>query len=241
MTERNGFIIHEESYRSFERLSDERLGRLFRAMYLYASGEPAHTFPEDEVLDIIFENIRERMDRDAVRYDEMCRKNAENGRKGGRPKKTDGFSKKAKKTERFFEKPKKAKCECDSDSECECDPDPECDPVCECEPECDARARGEQHTAHTAHTAETAVRTVSDVLELAGKLGYAWDRQEAENFLAYNLDKGRKRGWGFAARKWEENREKRHHGGEKKPSRREIDEMNDYLSMVNNFRQEDAT
>lgn len=241
MAERNGFIVHEESFRSFERLSDERLGRLFRAMYQYASGEPAQAFPEDEVLDIIFENIRERMDRDAVRYEETCKARSEAGKKGGRPKKANGFSEKAKKANGFFEKQtkaKKAKCECDSDSDCdrerdlECEPEP--DPVCD--RECDARAREERHTAHTARQ-----MTLQDVIALAANLGYSWDEAEAREFLAYNIDKGRKTNWGFAVRKWEENRIKRQHGSDKKPTQCEIDEMNDYLSVVNQFPKEGET
>ena len=239
MAERNGFIVHEESYRSFERLSDERLGKLFRAMYQYASGEPAHTFPEDEVLDIIFENIRERMDRDAVRYEETCKARSEAGKKGGRPKKANGFSEKAKKANGFFEKQtkaKKAKCECDSDCDRERDPECEHEPDPVCDRECDARAREERHTAHTARQ-----MTLQEVIALAAQFGYSWDEAEARGFLAFNIDKGRETGWGFAVQKWEENRIKRQHGSDKKPTQREIDEMNDYLSVVNQFPKEGET
>lgn len=83
--------------------------------------------------------------------------------------------------------------------------------------------------------------TLQEVEALAARLGYEWDEAEAQEFLAYNIDKGRKNGWGFAARKWEENRIKRQHGGDKKPSQREIDEMDDYLSVVNSFPKEGKT
>lgn len=239
MAEQKGFIVHDESFRSFERLSDERLGKLFRAMYKYASGEPAHTFPDDEVLDIIFENIRDRMDRDAMRYAETCKARSEAGKKGGRPKKANGFSEKAKKANGFFEKQtkaKKAKCKCECDSDRERDPEcePEPDPVCD--RECDARVREERHTAHTARK-----MTLQEVIALAARLGYSWDEAEAREFLAYNIDKGRNANWAFAARKWEENRIKRQHGSDKKPTQREIDEMNDYLSVVNQFPKEGET
>ena len=234
MAERNGFIVHEENYKNFERLNDERLGKLFRAMYKYAFGEDAASFPEDEVLDIIFENVRDRMDRDAMRYDETCKARSEAGKKGGRPKKANGFSEKAKKANGFSEKQTKAKKayrECDS--ECECDP--ECDPVpeCECDRECDARtAQGE--TQHTAHNTQQI--SLPEIIALAKKFGYEWDMEEARSFLAYNLDKGRTGDWGFAVQKWEEHREERNSRKVKAAtSRKEQEKMQSYLSAVNRF------
>jgi hypothetical protein len=248
MAERSGFIVHEESHRNFERLSDERLGKLFRAMYRYASGQEPQTFPEDEVLDIIFEGIRERMDRDAERYEETCKARSEAGKRGGRPKKANGLSDKAKKANGFFAfeekaneskekqtKAKKAKCECDSDSECKCDPDPEPDPECVCDPE--QMPAG----SHTAHTAQSSVLSLQEVLVLASQLGYVWDEAEAQEFLAYNIDKGRTGGWGFAVRKWEANRTKHQPRNAKKLTAREQDELNDYLSVVNRFQEDDAS
>ena len=83
--------------------------------------------------------------------------------------------------------------------------------------------------------------TLQEVIALAERFGYSWDEAEAREFLAYNIDKGRKTNWGFAVRKWEENRIKRQHGSDKKPTPREIDEMNDYLSVVNQFPKEGET
>lgn len=235
MAERNGFIIHEESYRSFERLSDERLGKLFRAMYKYASDGEAQTFLEDEVLDIIFETIRDRMDRDALRYEETCKARSEAGKKGGRPKKANGFPEKAKKANGFFEKQTKAKKayrECDSDSKCDPDPDPV--PECECDRE---SARADSTPPPTQQK-----MTLHGVMELAKRLGYPWDEQEAREFLVYNLDKKDRQGdWNWAAQKWEEHREERKHwkSGKAKStsavSQRELDDLDEYLGLSNRF------
>lgn len=239
MAERNGFIVHEESYKSFERLSDERLGKLFRAMYKYASGEDAKSFTEDEVLDIIFETVRDRMDRDAMRYDETCKARSEAGKKGGRPKKANGFSEKAKKANGFSEKQTKAKKayrECDSDCECDPEPNPEPDSECKCERDRDARtAQGE--TLHTAHGTQPI--SLSEIIELAGQLGYTWDAAEAQDFLVYNIDKGRTSGWGFAVQKWEEHREERKARRQKKTaaSGKAQEKMQGYLSTVNRFKE----
>ena len=83
--------------------------------------------------------------------------------------------------------------------------------------------------------------TLQEVQALAAQLGYSWDEAEARKFLAYNIDKGRETDWGFAVQKWEESPIKRQHGSDKKPTQREIDEMNDYLSVVNQFPKEGET
>ena len=239
MAERNGFIVHEESYKSFDRLSDERLGKLFRAMYKYASGEDAKSFPDDEVLDIIFETVRDRMDRDALRYDETCKARSEAGKKGGRPKKANGFSEKAKKANGLFEKQTKAKKayrECDSECECERDPDPVPECECECERECDARA-AQVETQHTAHSTQQI--SLPEIIDLATQFGYEWDMEEARSFLAYNIDKGRTKDWGFAVQKWEENRSQRksRKSGKSGASGKKQEKMQGYLSTVNRFKE----
>lgn len=53
----------------------------------------------------IWPTIKAQIDRDSTNYDAKCRKNRENGQKGGRPKKQTDIPE----TERFLEEPKKAK------------------------------------------------------------------------------------------------------------------------------------
>ena len=53
----------------------------------------------------IWPTIKAQIDRDSTNYDAKCKKNRENGQKGGRPKKQTDIPE----TERLFEKPKKAK------------------------------------------------------------------------------------------------------------------------------------
>lgn len=235
MSEKKSFVVRHENAEQFDMLTDEQLGQLFRAMYRFSKNKTEPDF-EDPMLKMLFSIIRGQIERDAEKYEEACQKNAENGRKGGRPKKNRAVSKKTQKSERFFEKPKKADSDCDCDSECECDPepDPECEPVCD--RECDRDTVRTDAQNNTAHTAQPAVRSVEDVLTLAGQLGYSWSRHEAEDFLAYNLDKGRTSGWGYAAKRWEANRRERSKPvGTPAMSYREQEKMADYLSLVNNF------
>jgi hypothetical protein len=55
------------------------------------------------------------LDRDRNKYDEYIAKQSENGKKGGRPKKSDSNPTKPKKPTAFFENPTKPK-KADSDS-----------------------------------------------------------------------------------------------------------------------------
>ena len=119
---------------------------------------------------------------------------------------------------------------------CDSERDPDCDPVCVPDPEC----AGAHDTAHT-----HASISVENVLKLAEQFGYQWSRQEAEDFLAYNLDKGRTDGWSYAMQRWEKNRPK-HGSGSSRRKRaednmtpEEIAEMNDYLGTVNRFREDE--
>ena len=80
------------SYREKTRkLSDQELGRLLRALLEYSiTGQR----PELEGRECIaFDFIADDMDRAKYNYYLTCARNAENGKKGGRPKKTDGFNK----------------------------------------------------------------------------------------------------------------------------------------------------
>lgn len=79
-----------------------------------------------------------------------------------------------------------------------------------------------------------------DVLNLARQMGYAWDRSEAERFLAYNRDRGRSDGWDFAVRRWEEQRQKRAAAkGRTRPAPKVTDtladELTEYEALSNRF------
>ena len=81
-----------------EYLSAEQFGRLMFA--LMRDDEP--DFGDDTILSMAFAFISLQKNLDDKKYEERCRKNRENGKKGGRPKKTD---KKPLKANGFFENP----------------------------------------------------------------------------------------------------------------------------------------
>lgn len=127
---KHAFIMYTEYIEHFSILTNEELGELMRAVFLY---EETGEVPELEgACKMAFSFIRADLDSNREKYEEKCKRNASNGKAGGRPKnqtdnakteeenekpkKANGFQKNrtvSEKTERFSEKPKKA----DNDNE----------------------------------------------------------------------------------------------------------------------------
>lgn len=109
MAAKKGFVIYFDWREQFELLPLEDRGRLLMALLDY--GESGRTPDLHDAVGMAFSFMRAQMDRDATKYAERCAINAENGAKGGRPKKpnTSGENQaQPTKTERFLDKPRKA-------------------------------------------------------------------------------------------------------------------------------------
>ena len=102
MAESKGFMVFFDRAVVIGMLSDEAAGRVFKAMLQYAEKRTKPEFA-DSAENMAFAVMRPGIDYSLEKYENICRQNAENGRKGGRPPKTE------EKTDRFFEKPKKPK------------------------------------------------------------------------------------------------------------------------------------
>ena len=73
-------------------LNAEQFGRLMFALFEFGQGEDPEV-GDDIALAFAFMSLQQKLDRE--KYEEKCRKNRENGKKGGRPpkpKKANGFS-----------------------------------------------------------------------------------------------------------------------------------------------------
>ena len=109
--ERNSFQLYHNFYNQFKLLGMEERGELITAIFEYAKDQTASR-ELSPLVNMAFSCMKDTLDRDREKYERICEKNAENGKKGGRPRKanTDIFSEKTerfstmKKTERFFEK-----------------------------------------------------------------------------------------------------------------------------------------
>lgn len=234
---KKSFIVRLENSEQVNMLTDVQAGKLFKGLLAYAqTGELLRS--DDQMLMFAFSFFRGQLDRDAEKYDETCRKRSESGKKGGAPKGNRNASKTSKNNQNNQKQAKQGDTECECVCECECDPVPEPvpDPVCECVPDPEPTPAG----SHTAHTARSGMISLQEVQTLASQLGFVWDEAEAQEFLAYNIDKGRKTNWGFAVRKWEEHRPKRQKlsGDAASVSASELAEMDEYMSVVNRFRED---
>jgi len=107
---KKSFLLYIDSLIILDHLSDEQCGILFKAIRDYAKGEDIVL---DTMLNIAFLPIRNQIDRDMEKYENICERNRENGSKGGRPskpKKPNGLSGNPN-------KPKKAHNDTDTDND----------------------------------------------------------------------------------------------------------------------------
>ena len=85
MERKRSFPCYLDYKKPLEQLTDAECGKLLRAMFEY---EETGALPDfTGALAMAFSFISAQMDRDRAAYEEKCRKNAENGAKGGRPPK----------------------------------------------------------------------------------------------------------------------------------------------------------
>jgi len=82
---KSSFLIYLDYKEQFELLSDAELGQLLRAIMLYE--ETREITELSGMLKMAFSFIKTQLDKDRQKYEEMCEKNRENAKKGGRPRK----------------------------------------------------------------------------------------------------------------------------------------------------------
>ena len=123
---KESFLLYTKYAENIEMLTMEQRGILFTAIMNYAAEKD---LPEmDGMVKMAFSFIRAQLDADTEKYNDVCRKRAEAGKMGGRPKKEEkdekanGFSDDVKKANGFLEKQTKAK-KPDNDNEYDNDND----------------------------------------------------------------------------------------------------------------------
>ena len=114
--DKDGFVLYKSHFAPISTLSDEQLGRLFRAVYRWQIEGEAETEP-DIAMAFGFLVNQFRIDKD--KYLMRCEQNQENGKLGGRPKKTVWLSE----NQSVYEKAKKPDNEKDNENEKEKDND----------------------------------------------------------------------------------------------------------------------
>ena len=121
MKERKSFLFYYDWANIYEPLDDMRKAKLITATIRYAKDNTDTRF-DDLTLKVIFNVIKDTIDRDAEKYDIKCQINSVNGKKGGRPKKQNKPNE-SEKTERLFEKAKKADIDKDIEKDIDIDKD----------------------------------------------------------------------------------------------------------------------
>ena len=116
MADKKSFVMYESWGAAIEKMNNEQAGELIKAIYAFQKNPDV--VPEDPAIAFVFEIIKQKLEEDTKRYEEVCAARSEGGKKGGRPKanasdKKQMVSEESKKSKCFSEKAKKA----DNDNE----------------------------------------------------------------------------------------------------------------------------
>lgn len=90
---KDSLIFYISQFKAIETLSNEQLGRLFRAIFEKQLGKEVVL---DDDIKIAFNFINNQMVIDEDKYKKKCETNRENGKKGGAPKGNKNASKQPK-------------------------------------------------------------------------------------------------------------------------------------------------
>ena len=100
------FIVYKDWETLFDSLdTNEEAGALIKALFAFAKRGEVAEF--SGALKMAFIVMSQQLEKDGVKWEEKCERNAINGAKGGRPKKQTEPTE-TEKSEWFFEEPKKA-------------------------------------------------------------------------------------------------------------------------------------
>lgn len=101
---KKGCIIYADLIHTVRKLPKEARADLLMAILEYINGETP--IISDILVDLVFEPVRRQIDRDVEKYEDKSRKNSENGKKGGRPRKANESEENPKNRPLFFESEK---------------------------------------------------------------------------------------------------------------------------------------
>lgn len=93
---KDGVVLYISHYQAIKTLSDEQLGKLYRAIFEKQLGNEVVLSAD---IQIAFNFINNQMVVDTTKYNQMCENNRKNGAKGGAPKGNQNAKKTTKTTE----------------------------------------------------------------------------------------------------------------------------------------------
>ena len=108
-SERPSFLIYKADYDSIKNLSDQNLGKLFRAIFEYHNDKELKLEPE---VQMALNFLKKQFKLDHIKWEKKVAAQRANGEKGGRPKSSDGIDsgeEKPNQTHGNFKNPTKPK------------------------------------------------------------------------------------------------------------------------------------
>ena len=186
MADKKSFVMYESWGAAIEKMNNEQAGELIKAIYAFQKNPDV--VPEDPAIAFVFEIIKQKLEEDNKRYEEVCAARSEGGKKGGRPKanasdKKQMVSEESKKSKCFSEKAKKA----DNDNEYDNDL--------------------KENTLEGVKEKRFAPPTLENVSEYCRKMGYT--NVDAARFIdfytsnGWMVGKNRMKDWKAAVRNWD--------------------------------------
>lgn len=185
MADKKSFVMYESWGAAIEKMNNEQAGELIKAIYAFQKNPDV--VPEDPAIAFVFEIIKQKLEEDNKRYEEVCAARSEAGKKGGRPKanasdKKQMVSEESKKSKCFSEKAKKA----DNDNEYDNDL--------------------KENTLEGVKEKRFAPPTLENVSEYCREMGYT--NVDAARFIdfytsnGWMVGKNRMKDWKAAVRNW---------------------------------------
>lgn len=102
---KKGFVLYTDLNHTINKLPDETAGQLFKLILAYVNDE--NPTPDDILLEIAFEPIKQQLKRDLKKYETRAERSRLNGASGGRPPSNPKEPKETQKTQRVKSEPKK--------------------------------------------------------------------------------------------------------------------------------------
>lgn len=124
---KDSFIVFYEWEENLEKLSDQQMGQVFRAIFAYEKRGERYNGP-DFAVDMAMNFIYGVIDRNREKYDAICERNRRNGIKGGAPTGNHNATKQPKQPSGLSglkKQPKQPDHENDPDHDLDHDPDPD--------------------------------------------------------------------------------------------------------------------
>lgn len=102
---KKSIIIYADCIAILEDLTYEQAGRLFKAILSYVNDEPVTEIEDDPAVKIAYKVLKTQIDRDTVKYEEICKKRSEYGKrhKGNQYTRLDELKQKLEQMEQKFQ------------------------------------------------------------------------------------------------------------------------------------------